>query len=128
VYKQFPTTAEQASFLQLLAVLGGHDLYLVVPESLATEYYGGLFGHGPRVAVERFADRYFRNIEGYNALMLSPDFYGRFSNYDYVLIYQLDAWVFKDELQYWCGQGYDYIGAPWMDEDSCGVTGVATQE
>jgi hypothetical protein len=25
----------------------------------------------------------------------------------------LDAWVFKDELEFWCKKGYDYIGAPW---------------
>lgn len=30
--------------------------------------------------------------------------------------YQLDAWVFRDELEYWCEQGYDYLGAPWFEE------------
>jgi hypothetical protein len=30
-----------------------------------------------------------------------------------MLIYQLDAWVFRDELEDWCRQGFDYIGAPW---------------
>ena len=27
----------------------------------------------------------------------------------------MDAFVFKDELKYWCNLGYDYIGAPWFD-------------
>lgn len=31
-----------------------------------------------------------------------------------MLIYQLDAWVFKDELEFWCNKGFDYIGAPWF--------------
>lgn len=30
-----------------------------------------------------------------------------------MLIYQLDAWVFRDELLDWCNKGYDYIGAPF---------------
>jgi hypothetical protein len=32
-----------------------------------------------------------------------------------MLIYQLDAWIFKDELIDWCLKDYDYIAAPWMD-------------
>ncbi|RZJ87158.1 MAG: hypothetical protein EOO20_16720 [Chryseobacterium sp.] len=44
--------------------------------------------------------------------MISKEFYKRFSSSEYILIYQLDAWVFKDELLEWCNNGYDYIGAP----------------
>lgn len=32
-----------------------------------------------------------------------------------MLIYQLDAWVFRDELEQWCKKGYDYVGAPWFE-------------
>jgi hypothetical protein len=32
-----------------------------------------------------------------------------------MLLYQLDAWVFRDELGYWCDRDYDHIGAPWFD-------------
>jgi hypothetical protein len=32
-----------------------------------------------------------------------------------MLTYELDAWVFRDELLYWCEQGWDYIGAPWFE-------------
>ncbi|MBB6111220.1 hypothetical protein HDF23_003988 [Mucilaginibacter lappiensis] len=66
--------------------------------------------------VESFDDSYFKDIQGYNALMLSDIFYSRFLKYKYILIHQLDAFVFKDELNYWCDQGFDYIGAPWMRE------------
>ena len=37
-----------------------------------------------------------------------------FLDSEYILIYQLDAFVFKDELKEWCQKGYDYIGAPWI--------------
>jgi hypothetical protein len=38
-------------------------------------------------------------------------------SYQYILIYQLDVFVFRDELEYWCNQGYDYVGAPWITSD-----------
>ncbi len=62
---------------------------------------------------EAFSDEYFNGISGYNRLMLSADFYRRFSDKEYLLICQLDAYVFRDELKFWCNKGYDYIGAPW---------------
>ena len=45
--------------------------------------------------------------------MLSPEFYRRFSDTDYILVCQLDAYIFRDELLSWCKKEYDYIGAPW---------------
>ncbi len=37
-----------------------------------------------------------------------------FSKFKFILIYQLDAFVFRDELETWCSAGYSYIGAPWF--------------
>jgi len=50
--------------------------------------------------------------------MKSPQFYARFRQYDYMLVYQLDAYVFRDELQYWCRRGFSYIGGPWLNYDN----------
>jgi hypothetical protein len=52
--------------------------------------------------------------------MLSKHFYKQFAEYVYILIYQLDAYVFSDQLEFWCGKQYDYIGAPWLDEGEIG--------
>jgi hypothetical protein len=41
--------------------------------------------------------------------MKSKQFYERFVAYDYMLIYQLDAYVFKDELDDWSAKGYDLL-------------------
>ena len=46
--------------------------------------------------------------------MLAKEFYESFLDCTYILIYQLDAYVFRDELREWCNKGYDYIGAPWL--------------
>jgi hypothetical protein len=61
-----------------------------------------------------FEDHFFENIAGYNRLMLHAGFYEAFLAYEYILIYQLDAFVFKDQLDYWCNRQIDYIGAPWI--------------
>ena len=45
-------------------------------------------------------------------MMLSADFYKKFTQYKFILIHQLDAYVFKDDLLYWCSRNFDYIGAP----------------
>ena len=42
--------------------------------------------------------------------MVSPLFYLNFKKYRYLLIYQLDALVFRDELLEWCSKEIDYIG------------------
>jgi hypothetical protein len=45
---------------------------------------------------------------------LSEEFYQAFTDFEFMLIYQLDAFVFRDELADWCRSGYEYIGAPWL--------------
>jgi hypothetical protein len=42
-------------------------------------------------------------------------FYERFSNYKFILILQTDAIILRDELDFWCAQPFDYVGAPWPD-------------
>jgi hypothetical protein len=74
----------------------------------------GLKQDYPQITEENFADGYFENIAGYNRLMMSPEFYRRFADCRYILIYQLDAFVFRDELRQWCDKDYDYLGAPWL--------------
>jgi hypothetical protein len=62
----------------------------------------------------QFDDSYFKDVQGYNRLLCSTKFYKNLDQYDYILITQLDSYVFRNELLYWCGKGYDYIGGPWL--------------
>ena len=111
VYKSYFGELEEKSFLQCVKVLGNYEVVLVQPEGLDSSYITKKFD---AITVESFPKHYFQNIEFYNELMLSPLFYERFLDSEYILIYQLDAFVFKDELTEWCQKGYDYIGAPWI--------------
>jgi len=112
VYKQAPSTDEIASLHQLETVLGKWEIRFVCPDSLDMSAYDATTK--TPYAKERFPDHFFEGIAGYNRLMRDNNFYRKFRSYEYLLIYQLDAWVFRDELEYWCAQGYDYIGAPWF--------------
>jgi len=67
-----------------------------------------------QLQIESFSDHFFKGVSGYNRLMLSEEFYERFAKYDYILVHQLDAFVFSDELLAWCRRDYDYVGAPWL--------------
>lgn len=115
LYKEIPNSLEMVSLKQCLKVLHNYPVIFFAPESLNTVFYESLFTANNKFKIERFESKYFKDLNSYNKLMLNSTFYKRFRVYKYILIYQLDAYVFKDELQYWCDAGYDYIGAPWFD-------------
>lgn len=123
VYKRLLSDDERLSLRQYVKILGHYDTFLVCPEGLdVTEYEAAA---GCPLATMRFAPTFFDGIEGYNRLMKSQGFYCRFRSYDYLLIYQLDAWVFCDQLTEWCHRGYDYVGAPWFDKHKSHEEGYA---
>lgn len=111
VYREFFGELEEKSFLQCCEVLKDYEIVIIHPEGLNYSY---LFQINQRITTESFPKYYFENISGYNELLLSPSFYERFSDSEFILIYQLDAFVFKDALKEWCEKDYDYIGAPWI--------------
>lgn len=111
-YKDELLHNESVALQQCFKILGSHTVIAIKPERLvlppaATQY--------PFFKMTTFNNSFFEDVQGYNRLMLSAEFYDAFIDYEYVLIYQLDAFVFKDELLYWCSQGFDYIGAPWIE-------------
>jgi len=115
IYIEKPTNNERQSIIQTFNTLEVYTIVFIAPEGLNIEYYKEIvYNCNVIVKFHFFSPTFFRNIEGYNRLMLSADFYLQFVDYEFMLIYQLDAFVFKDELMYWCNLGYDYIGAPWI--------------
>ncbi len=117
VYKPDLTANESASLKQLLSVVPTHKIIFMCSKSFDLKNYISiikLFDH-IQIGIERFSGYYFSSVSSYNKLLLSANFYKRFTSYKFILLYQLDAWIFKDELDYWCEQDYDYIGAPWFE-------------
>ncbi|RYF67481.1 MAG: hypothetical protein EOO39_21180 [Cytophagaceae bacterium] len=111
VYKPVLSAYEQISLTQCMKVLGHYPVCLVAPHSLDLSAYTTQY---PALRIYRLDDSFFTSIQAYNRLMLSTDFYRTFIDWEYMLIYQLDAFVFQDQLADWCRRRYDYVGAPWL--------------
>lgn len=123
VYKEFIDLCneELIALNQVYKILGSHPIYFIGPDKVNWEAYledGRSRNVFPKA--KEFSQDYFSGIQGYNELLISSFFYERFDAYEFMLIYQLDAYVFRDELDNWCKKGYDYIGAPWFDLDCNG--------
>lgn len=114
IYRDYLAEDEQISLQSIVDVLGGYPLVWVKPASLSLDRVGKRY---PQFREENFSDACFTDIHAYNTLMLSPEFYERFAGFRYILIAQLDTYIFRDELHEWCARGYDYVGAPWIVRD-----------
>jgi hypothetical protein len=117
LYKSFNdlSTMEVASLQQSLSILHKYDFCFIGDEILDYRPYQQMAGKfGVKIKIQTFKATFFENVEGYNTLLKNLNFYKVFKDFDYMLICQLDAWVFRDELDYWCRKDYDYIGAPWF--------------
>ncbi len=103
------TQNEMLSLDRVRKVLCEYEIILVTPESLKVTCE-----HATGLRQETFDDRFFTGLPGYNRLMITKEFYERFSFVDYILICQLDAYVVSDQLSLFMDYDFDYIGAPWI--------------
>ena len=100
---------ELASFKQCVNVFGGkYDISVVIPDNINDLCYTSC-----GIIVKKFPQKFFSTFQMYNQMCQESSFYKLFSDYDYILIYQTDAFVFYDNLKYFIELGYDYYGAPW---------------
>lgn len=112
VYRPKPTRTELYCLLQLKNLSIPH-VVLVGPENLDIHEYQKWW---PDIEIERFANRYFADIPSYNELMLSVDFYERFTSFAAsMLLCQLDAFLIEDRVEEFCQLPFDYFGAPWKN-------------
>lgn len=105
VYEYPLRTGDQISLRHLREHLGHYTKVIIAPGGLKLDGFDDF-------SVVRFSPRFFSSVAGYNRLMLSRQFYLAFREFEFLLIYQLDALVFRDELSFWCEKDYDFIGAP----------------
>lgn len=113
VYKPQLDEWEQRSVRRGIAVLSAWPLGWVYPEGMDMAYYRRAFpeiGHFYPVGRE-----YLRSVSGYNRLLLQAAFYQLFAAYEYLLVYQPDCYIFRDELERWMQAEYDYVGGVWFE-------------
>ena len=118
IYRSSLTHKEEISLTQCLRILSKHSIYLVTFNSLDVSKYLEIFNNeNVNISgIKYFDSKFFSSIQGYNRLMMNKFFYLAFNKYKYILIYQLDCFVFNDDLLEWCDKEYDYIGAPWFEK------------
>jgi hypothetical protein len=104
------TADERVSLRHLDEFLGHDDRFMVVPKG----GYPPLPGFRQKV----FSRKYFGSVQAHSWLLLSPAFYDAFLDYEYILVYHLDALVFSDQLIDWCDKGYDFVGSPLLVENN----------
>ena len=112
IHKDKLSEEDRLSLKQLNKILGHYPCSFIIPENKKVDLSmcNDFINH----TTEKFEDSYFDSIQGYNRLMLSAEFYNRYRHFSYMLVYQLDAYIFRDELHKFCNSQFDYIGAPWL--------------
>lgn len=115
LYRAELSSREQYSIRSTTSILAKHDIFIVGPHKLARYFEQLASQFGNNLQYKTFEDSFFASIDGYNKLLVSELFYQAFEAYQYMLIAQTDALVFKDEFNLWAGRGFSYIGAPWFE-------------
>lgn len=117
IYKPEPDIFDAASWHRCLSVFADTPIAVIAPEGLDLAAWIRPPDHTGRrpIHVVRFAAEFFESQRRYNALMLAPSFYRRFATYEFLLLHQLDVFVFRNDLADWCAREWDYVGAPWFD-------------
>jgi len=110
VYKENPNVFEIASIKQCVKVLGDKfEILLFCPDELNLSKYEAECNNYS-FSILRCDKRYFASQKSYSDLCETWQFYDLLSDYEYMIIYQLDAWIFEDKVEYFMNMGYDYIG------------------
>lgn len=102
---------EQISYEQCKKVLHNFPIIFVIPDGFQI-----VLRDFPEIwHIVEVPSQWMSDVESYNQMMLDRNFYQLFQQYKFILIHQLDAYVFSDRLLEFCRYEYDYIGAPWIE-------------
>ena len=107
IYKEELDDLEKISLAQVRKVLKNYPRIFIAPDGKNFSYLE------PGEILFQFPPQHFQSVKTYSQILLQPFFYEPFLVFDYMLIYQLDAFIFYDALENFCRLGYDYIGAAW---------------
>jgi len=103
------TNEDKISLAHLKKHLGKFDTFFVIPKKISQKKFES-YGY----KVKKFDNKFFSTLRSANEMFLTRKFYKIFKDYDFMLIHQLDALVFSNQLEKWVDSGYDFIAAPWF--------------
>ncbi len=83
--------------------LNNFDKYLVCPQKIdpilnLKKFY-----------TIKFDDKFFDNWLNYNSLLKNEIFWKKFTNYQFILLYQLDCLVFRSNIEEWIDMNFSFI-------------------
>ncbi len=108
---------EKTAMVVCLRKLAAYDFVFVHKESISSEtiLHSCLFDTPKDVSLKFMpvCDAELSSIAAYNRLLLSLWFYQAFAEWEYMLLFQLDAWILNGDLKSWIEKSYSYVGAPW---------------
>ena len=104
---------EQISLRQCYKVLGSYPIKIICPYGLDVSGYKEFL---PNPQFDFIDPVWQSTYENFNRLKVEQFLYERYKKYQFILFYEPDVFVFRNELEYWCNQNLDYIGAPWFED------------
>ncbi len=112
VHTSSPSEAELISFKQCFNVLIDFDIVVLTTMKVDLRIYKKRVKNFDTIIVP---ERWLSSIENYNKMKIDIEFYRLFKDYNFLLTYELDSYVFQDHLNYWISKGYDFVGAPFVE-------------
>jgi len=120
IYKVNLNVVEYASVRRCMRILNKYDFVFVHKESLqgvdVVKPYLNELSHVKSWRLFALSDRFFESTQTYSNLLTSVFFYDLFDQWDYLLVYQHDAWILSGNLESWLEKRYSYVGAPWCPD------------
>lgn len=113
IYKNYSdlTIGEKKSLQRSLEVFENNDLVLLVSDSISISSYKSCLKN--KILYKCISNSHFYNTDTYSKLLISSYFYSLFNSYKWMLICQLDAYVFKNVLHSYVDRNdFFFIGAP----------------
>jgi len=109
---------EVSALIHALHKLSHYEFVLLHKHSISSAELLGRLGKSAltrkrTIHCIKVADECLASIDSYNQMLMQAWFYRLFKAWDYLLIFQLDAWILESNLQVWLQKEYSYIGAPW---------------
>lgn len=112
VHKPLPCVYELISLTAAKIHLNSYNCYLVYPLGMDASTYTNAF---PALKLQAVNPAWLSSVEQYNKLKLSRYFYGLFLGYEYMLTYELDAYIFHSDFESFGAFKFDFIGAPFFE-------------
>ena len=112
VYRSRPSPSEIVSLRQCGKIFASRDIVILAPKHLDLGAYRSCYPVAPIYPLRCIG---CPDINAYNRMMISPLVFSALDGYTHMILHEPDAIVLRDEIDYWCNQPFDYIGAPWFE-------------